>query len=178
MISKRDYQILIWRTACGDSFDQRLYRAILAHGDLRQGLAQQPRFFRTQTGVEEKEYAWDCVIRSILPVLGFAAKIFPVFPQTHGKKMTCRSDFLRILEQRGYLHQATNLEGLDARLEKGPITAYCGFDPTGDSFHVGNLVQIMQLRRLQQAGASPFCCWAVPRRAWAIRPIKTPCVPC
>ncbi|QQR69345.1 MAG: tyrosine--tRNA ligase [Alphaproteobacteria bacterium] len=70
--------------------------------------------------------------------------------------MTCRSDFLRILEQRGYLHQATNLEGLDARLEKGPITAYCGFDPTGDSFHVGNLVQIMQLRRLQQAGGKPI----------------------
>ena len=67
-----------------------------------------------------------------------------------------RSDFLRALTERGYVHQCTDLEALDAAAAGGPITAYIGFDATADSLHVGNLVSIMLLRRLQQAGHRPI----------------------
>jgi tyrosyl-tRNA synthetase len=67
-----------------------------------------------------------------------------------------RSPLLRSLAERGFLHQGTDLEGLDALALAGPITAYIGFDCTADSLHVGNLVQIMTLRRLQQAGHRPI----------------------
>ena len=67
-----------------------------------------------------------------------------------------RSDFLRVLTERGYIHQCTDLEALDAAAAAGPITAYIGFDATADSLHVGNLVSIMLLRRLQQAGHRPI----------------------
>ncbi|MEQ8966388.1 MAG: tyrosine--tRNA ligase [Azospirillaceae bacterium] len=63
-----------------------------------------------------------------------------------------RSELVRTLVDRGYLHQATDLEGLDALAAKGPVTGYIGFDATADSLHVGSLVQIMMLRRLQQCG--------------------------
>ncbi len=63
-----------------------------------------------------------------------------------------RSDLVRVLVERGYLHQATDLEALDARAAAGPIAGYIGFDATASSLHVGSLVQIMMLRRLQQAG--------------------------
>ncbi len=65
---------------------------------------------------------------------------------------TPKSDFLRLIVDRGYLHQCTGLEELDALAAKGPITAYIGFDATADSLHVGSMVQIMLLRRLQQTG--------------------------
>jgi len=63
-----------------------------------------------------------------------------------------KSDFLRLIIDRGYLHQCTGLEELDALAAKGPITGYIGFDATADSLHVGSMVQIMLLRRLQQTG--------------------------
>ena len=63
-----------------------------------------------------------------------------------------RSDLVRTLVERGYLHQCTDLERLDARAAAGAITAYIGFDATAPSLHVGSLVQIMLLRRLQQTG--------------------------
>ncbi|MET1026924.1 MAG: tyrosine--tRNA ligase [Dongiaceae bacterium] len=63
-----------------------------------------------------------------------------------------KSDFLRVITERGYLHQCTALEELDALAAKGPITGYIGFDATADSLHVGSMVQIMLLRRLQQTG--------------------------
>jgi tyrosyl-tRNA synthetase len=63
-----------------------------------------------------------------------------------------KSDFLRVILERGYLHQCTGLEELDALAAKGPITGYIGFDATADSLHVGSMVQIMLLRRLQQTG--------------------------
>jgi len=63
-----------------------------------------------------------------------------------------KSDFLRVITERGYLHQGTALEELDALAAKGPITGYIGFDATADSLHVGSMVQIMLLRRLQQTG--------------------------
>ena len=67
-----------------------------------------------------------------------------------------KSDFMRYITERGYMHQATNLEGLDARAADGPMPAYIGFDCTADSLHVGSLVQIMMLRALQKTGHKPI----------------------
>jgi tyrosyl-tRNA synthetase len=67
-----------------------------------------------------------------------------------------RSEFLHTLQVRGYIHQCTDPEGLDALALKGGLTAYIGFDATADSLHVGHLVQIMMLRRLQQTGGTPI----------------------
>ncbi|MFE0753773.1 tyrosine--tRNA ligase [Inquilinus sp. NPDC058860] len=67
-----------------------------------------------------------------------------------------RSDFLRTLEARGFIHQVTDAEGLDALAAKGPVTAYIGYDATADSLHVGHLVQIMMLRWLQKTGGRPI----------------------
>ncbi|HEU0118735.1 MAG TPA: tyrosine--tRNA ligase [Alphaproteobacteria bacterium] len=66
------------------------------------------------------------------------------------------SGFLQLLSERGYIHQCTDMAALDAACAKGPITAYIGFDATADSLHVGNLVGIMLLRRLQQTGHKPI----------------------
>ena len=65
------------------------------------------------------------------------------------------SSLLKLLDERGYIHQMTDSAGLDALAEKAVITAYIGFDATAPSLHVGSLVQIMMLRRLQQAGHRP-----------------------
>ena len=67
-----------------------------------------------------------------------------------------RSDLVRTLIERGHVYQATDLEGLDAAALAGPISAYIGFDATASSLHVGSLVQIMTLRRLQQTGHRPI----------------------
>ena len=67
-----------------------------------------------------------------------------------------KSDFLRSLSERGYIHQITDAEGLDARASSGVISAYIGFDATADSLHIGSLVQIMMLRRMQQSGHRPI----------------------
>lgn len=68
-----------------------------------------------------------------------------------------RSDFLRIACERGYLHQCTDLEGLDAAaVDDAPISGYIGFDATADSLHVGSLVQIMLLRLMQRTGHRPI----------------------
>src|SRR5450631_1201546 len=67
-----------------------------------------------------------------------------------------KSDFLCALADRGYIHQQTDAAGLDQRALSGTITAYIGFDATADSLHVGSLVQIMLLRRLQQTGHRPI----------------------
>ncbi|MBY8827841.1 tyrosine--tRNA ligase [Hephaestia mangrovi] len=69
---------------------------------------------------------------------------------------TYSSDLLRLLDQRGYIHQLTDAAGLDALAVKGIVPGYIGFDPTAPSLHVGSLVQIMLLRRLQQAGHKPI----------------------
>ncbi|MEK6541182.1 MAG: tyrosine--tRNA ligase [Pseudomonadota bacterium] len=66
------------------------------------------------------------------------------------------SDLLRTLSSRGYIHQTTDAEGLDALASKQVIPAYIGFDATAPSLHIGSLVQIMMLRRLQQAGHKPI----------------------
>ncbi len=67
-----------------------------------------------------------------------------------------KSDFLRTLAERGYIHQQTDAAALDQRARAGVVTAYIGFDATADSLHVGSLVQIMLLRRLQQTGHRPI----------------------
>ena len=67
-----------------------------------------------------------------------------------------RSSLLKLLDERGYIHQVTDAAALDALAEKQIVPGYIGFDATAPSLHVGNLVQIMQLRRLQQAGHKPI----------------------
>ena len=67
-----------------------------------------------------------------------------------------RSDFLRTLVERGFLHQCTDLEALDAAAASGPVTGYIGFDATADSLHVGSLIQIMMLRHMQRTGHRPI----------------------
>ena len=69
--------------------------------------------------------------------------------------MTYRSTLLRSLDERGFIHQATDAAALDALALTTIIPAYIGFDATAPSLHVGSLVQIMMLRRLQQAGHKP-----------------------
>ncbi|MBD1372571.1 tyrosine--tRNA ligase [Hazenella sp. IB182357] len=61
-------------------------------------------------------------------------------------------DILQDLQDRGLLYQHTDLDSLRERLAEGPITLYCGFDPTADSLHIGSLVPILTLRRFQLAG--------------------------
>jgi tyrosyl-tRNA synthetase len=63
------------------------------------------------------------------------------------------SDFLGAIQARGQFHQCTDLDGLG---KAAPVTGYIGFDMTAPSLHVGNLTQIMLLRRLQQAGGKPI----------------------
>ena len=67
-----------------------------------------------------------------------------------------QSDLLRLLDERGYIHQLTDAQGLDALAAKQVVPGYIGFDPTAPSLHVGSLVQIMMLRRMQQAGHKPI----------------------
>src|SRR5688500_18578651 len=73
-----------------------------------------------------------------------------------GSAMTYRTSLLRLLDERGYIHQLTDAAALDVHTEREVVTAYIGFDATAPSLHVGSLVQIMLLRRLQQAGHRPI----------------------
>jgi tyrosyl-tRNA synthetase len=67
-----------------------------------------------------------------------------------------KSEFLREAIARGFMHQCTDLDALDALLSKGRLTAYIGFDLTATSLHVGSLVSIMLLRLLQRTGHKPI----------------------
>ena len=67
-----------------------------------------------------------------------------------------RSDLLRLLDERGYIHQQTDAAGLDALAQRQIVPAYIGFDATAPSLHVGNLLVVMLLRRVQQAGHKPI----------------------
>ncbi|WP_165843876.1 tyrosine--tRNA ligase [Phenylobacterium kunshanense] len=66
-----------------------------------------------------------------------------------------KSEFLKTMQARGYIHQVSHPEELDSAAASGIVTAYVGFDATAPSLHVGNLISIMMLRRLQQAGHKP-----------------------
>ena len=70
--------------------------------------------------------------------------------------MTYKSDLIQRFDERGYIHQSTNIEGLDDAATQKIIPTYIGFDCTADSLHVGSLVQIMMLRILQQTGHKPI----------------------
>lgn len=70
--------------------------------------------------------------------------------------MTYKSDFLNILDQRGFIHQGSDIEGLDKKLTEGVQSAYIGFDATAQSLHIGNLTGIMMLYWFQQAGHKPI----------------------
>lgn len=65
-------------------------------------------------------------------------------------------DILEDLKYRGLINQVTNLEGLKQRLKKGKIVLYCGFDPTAQSLHIGNLLHLITLKRFQKAGHQPI----------------------
>lgn len=67
-----------------------------------------------------------------------------------------KSSLLTAFEERGYLNQCTNLEGLDALATKEIVAGYIGFDCTAKSLHVGSLVQIMMLRTMQKNGHKPI----------------------
>lgn len=70
--------------------------------------------------------------------------------------MTYKSEFLNILESRGFIHQCSDFEGLDAKLQEGVQSAYIGFDPTAQSLHVGHLTGQMMLYWFQQSGHKPI----------------------
>ena len=67
-----------------------------------------------------------------------------------------KSEFLNILAERGFIHQISEPEDLDARAKAGPITAYIGFDCTAASLHIGSLLPIMMLYWMQQTGHRPI----------------------
>jgi tyrosyl-tRNA synthetase len=67
-----------------------------------------------------------------------------------------KSEFLKVLSERGFIHQISDAEGLDKLFSTGTVTAYQGFDCTAASYHVGNLVGIMMLRWLQKTGHRPI----------------------
>ncbi len=66
------------------------------------------------------------------------------------------SSILDDLSARGLIQDSTDLDALRRRLDEGPITVYCGFDPSADSLHVGNLIGLLALRRFQEAGHRPI----------------------
>ncbi|MGZ5985812.1 MAG: tyrosine--tRNA ligase, partial [Caulobacteraceae bacterium] len=67
-----------------------------------------------------------------------------------------KSDFVRVMQERGYIHQCSDLEALDKAASEGVVTAYVGYDATATSLHIGNLISVMMLRRLQRAGHRPI----------------------
>ena len=67
-----------------------------------------------------------------------------------------KSDFIRVMIERGYLHQCSDIEALDKAAAEGVVTAYVGYDATAASLHIGNLISVMMLRRLQQTGHRPI----------------------
>ncbi len=66
-----------------------------------------------------------------------------------------KSDFLRVMEERGYIHQCSDVSGLDDKARSGSLIGYIGFDATAPSLHVGSLVPIMMLHWLQETGGKP-----------------------
>src|SRR5262249_50369959 len=76
------------------------------------------------------------------------------YAQTTGCPMaTYKSDFLNVLNERGFIHQCSDFPGLDALAVKGEVVAYVGYDCTAPSLHIGNLYTMMMLHWLQQTGA-------------------------
>jgi len=87
------------------------------------------------------------------------APAFPERPRMSDTDISAfkpKSDFVRVMLERGYIHQCSDLEALDKQASEGPITAYVGYDATATSLHIGNLISVMMLRRLQQTGHRPI----------------------
>ncbi|MEW4467726.1 tyrosine--tRNA ligase [Parasphingorhabdus sp. JC815] len=78
------------------------------------------------------------------------------FDENPLEQFQAKSPVMQMLIQRGYVNQATNITDVDEAFDTGIVTAYVGFDATADSLHVGHLLPIMSLRRLQQAGHKPI----------------------
>ena len=70
--------------------------------------------------------------------------------------MSFKSEFLRTLDERGFIHQCSDFAGLDELALKGEAVGYIGFDCTAVSLHIGSLIQIMMLYWLQQTGNKPI----------------------
>ena len=70
--------------------------------------------------------------------------------------LQAKSEFLHVMQARGFLSDCTDMEGLDEALMNGIVPAYIGFDATATSLHVGSLIQIMMLRWLQKTGHQPL----------------------
>src|SRR3954463_9669852 len=85
-----------------------------------------------------------------LPLPSPMGLLCPMPPMAHP------TDILAELEWRGLYADCTDRDALAKRLAEGPLTLYCGFDPTADSLHVGNLVPLFALRRFQQRGHFPI----------------------
>ncbi len=77
-------------------------------------------------------------------------------PSPMSSDLRPRSDFVRVLQERGFIHQCTDLEALDQAALDGVITTYVGYDCTADSLHIGHLISIMMLRWLQKTGHRPI----------------------
>jgi len=67
-----------------------------------------------------------------------------------------KSDFLNVLNERGFIHQCSDFDGLDALAAKGDVIAYVGYDATAPSLHIGNFLSMMMLHWLQQTGNKPI----------------------
>ena len=80
----------------------------------------------------------------------------PASSESQMSETEFKSEFLQTMQARGFIHQITHPGELDAACLGGPIRAYIGFDATAPSLHVGSLIQIMMLRRFQQAGHKPI----------------------
>nr|CBX71308.1 hypothetical protein YEW_BZ08530 [Yersinia enterocolitica W22703] len=77
------------------------------------------------------------------------------------------SNLIKQLQERGLVAQVTDEDALAERLAQGPISLYCGFDPTADSLHLGHLVPLLCLKRFQLAGHRPGCfMWGGDRYDW------------
>mgnify|MGYP000063288273 CR=1 FL=1 len=93
----------------------------------------------------------------ILKECATGLSLFNFYNKTNIDQMTeLRSDFMKTFVERGYMHQCTHLDELDTAFAEKQVTAYIGFDCTARSLHVGSLMQIMILRRMQQAGHKPI----------------------
>ncbi len=89
-------------------------------------------------------------------MMTFGMMTFDIRRDKGGSMSQYQSSLLRLLDERGYIHQLTDAGALDALAAKQIVPGYIGFDPTAPSLHVGGMVQIMLLRRLQQAGHKPI----------------------
>ena len=63
---------------------------------------------------------------------------------------------LAVLQERGFIKQCTDVEGLSAKMDAGPVTFYVGVDPTGKSIHIGHMVPFFAMHHLQEAGHNPI----------------------